>query len=491
MTVFFPTFAFEWMLPEFEETLLWELDFLQEAAIGTRVGWMFAQDPTSRAHVPAVRWDLTSKRVLTMEFIRGCKATDLEAVQRLGARPRDVAAEACRVFGDMIHVHGLVHCDPHPGNLMVRQHPTTGQWQLVVLDHGMYRRLSSRFRRAYCALWKALLLRDPAAGETAIQDLDLPRDAYDVLSLMLTYRLGRRADEQQLRSTIDRLRTQPREAASEFMQRLPRDMLFVFRTTGLVRSLNLALGGTTRDRITAFGDSAVRGMVLTDDVAQLRDALTVESALLNSTMELDELMEETADAPPGVGWWWRVIYGTSGIPRVKEPEFPFARINEPCDSELAAWARAHAVQVAALPEHSADDPAVRRVLGEDAARRASAGSHMDSVLGNASVREAGAAARQAVTLADNHGDVIRVPGRTPPSRQWQAWFEVLRVRMILRLADAVTWFVWFFSTGGEVPQNWGELRGLRRDPKEEATAADEAAQRRREHEDKMRSRQWG
>lgn len=54
----------------------------------------------------------------------------------------------------MIHVHGFVHCDPHPGNLFVRAHPEDGRWQLVVLDHGMYRRLTPQFRAAYCRLWK-------------------------------------------------------------------------------------------------------------------------------------------------------------------------------------------------------------------------------------------------------------------------------------------------------------------------------------------------
>ena len=50
-----------------------------------------------------------------------------------------------KIFGDMIYVHGFVHCDPHPGNLMVRQDPDNPQrkFQVVVLDHGMYRERKS------------------------------------------------------------------------------------------------------------------------------------------------------------------------------------------------------------------------------------------------------------------------------------------------------------------------------------------------------------
>ena len=59
----------------------------------------------------------------------------------------------------MIHVHGFVHCDPHPGNIFVRAAPrgrgrAAADWQLVILDHGMYRQLSLDFRRAYCSLYK-------------------------------------------------------------------------------------------------------------------------------------------------------------------------------------------------------------------------------------------------------------------------------------------------------------------------------------------------
>lgn len=38
----------------------------------------------------------------------------------------------------MIFVNGFVHCDPHPGNVLVRKHPGTGRAEIVLLDHGLY-----------------------------------------------------------------------------------------------------------------------------------------------------------------------------------------------------------------------------------------------------------------------------------------------------------------------------------------------------------------
>lgn len=45
-----------------------------------------------------------------------------------------------RIFADMIFKHGFIHCDAHPGNILVRRKPKNkNQYQIVLLDHGLYR----------------------------------------------------------------------------------------------------------------------------------------------------------------------------------------------------------------------------------------------------------------------------------------------------------------------------------------------------------------
>lgn len=50
-----------------------ELDFVREARNGARSAFEFRG--RSDVHVPAVRWDLTTQRVLTTEFIHGSKVS--------------------------------------------------------------------------------------------------------------------------------------------------------------------------------------------------------------------------------------------------------------------------------------------------------------------------------------------------------------------------------------------------------------------------------
>ena len=42
------------------------------------------------------------------------------------------------MYSEMIFVNGFVHCDPHPGNVLVRKRPDTGKAEVILLDHGLY-----------------------------------------------------------------------------------------------------------------------------------------------------------------------------------------------------------------------------------------------------------------------------------------------------------------------------------------------------------------
>ena len=127
LELMWPALGYSWLLPELEASLRAELNFLQEARNGERCAAMLASSGlASRVHVPAVHRALSSERVLVMEWIEGCRVDDLAGLARLGAPPAAVAAAVVRTFAEMYFIHGFVHCDPHPGNLMVRAAPGGG-----------------------------------------------------------------------------------------------------------------------------------------------------------------------------------------------------------------------------------------------------------------------------------------------------------------------------------------------------------------------------
>src|SRR6266699_7330066 len=67
-----------------------------------------------------------------MEYIHGIKITDREALEQVGISLHEVARLLNDVYAEqMLHL-GILHADPHPGNLFVQPGP-----RLVLLDHGL------------------------------------------------------------------------------------------------------------------------------------------------------------------------------------------------------------------------------------------------------------------------------------------------------------------------------------------------------------------
>uniref|UniRef100_A0A7I4ALG2 Protein kinase domain-containing protein n=1 Tax=Physcomitrium patens TaxID=3218 RepID=A0A7I4ALG2_PHYPA len=157
----FPDYQFEWLVGEFEKNVVRELDFTQEADNADRTAKSFAHNRNVR--IPRIFRELSTKRVLTMEFMEGCKIDDIKSLEKAGVDPKEVASLLAAIFAEMIFCHGFVHGDPHPGNLLVHRDPSRSgkhNFDIVILDHGLYRELGEKFRTNYCRLWRALILLD-------------------------------------------------------------------------------------------------------------------------------------------------------------------------------------------------------------------------------------------------------------------------------------------------------------------------------------------
>lgn len=115
-----------------------EIDFLREARNILTLGEDLAGD--GRIKIPAVYEDLTTSRVLTLEWIDGI--TIDEAKKRGDIDLAALSKDGVEAFLKMILIDGFYHADPHPGNLLVVEEGR----RLALLDFGMVGRLSERMR---------------------------------------------------------------------------------------------------------------------------------------------------------------------------------------------------------------------------------------------------------------------------------------------------------------------------------------------------------
>ena len=123
-----------------------ELNYLQEARNTEILRKNLAQFP--EIYIPDVVQDFTSPRVLTTELVKGRKISKLTPLALIEGNYAELAGVLTRAYLKQICVDGFWHSDPHPGNVFVREDPSTdkGQPQLVLLDFGMASRISQEFQ---------------------------------------------------------------------------------------------------------------------------------------------------------------------------------------------------------------------------------------------------------------------------------------------------------------------------------------------------------
>ncbi len=142
------------LVEEFGQTLRQELDYTQEGRNADRFRELFAGEPS--LYVPAVYWDYTRPRVLTMERIEGTKISDVGALDAAGIDRRVVAERAVAIMLQEVFVHGFFHADPHPGNFFVLPDQSIG-----LMDFGMVGRLDETTKTALLRIGLAVTRQDP------------------------------------------------------------------------------------------------------------------------------------------------------------------------------------------------------------------------------------------------------------------------------------------------------------------------------------------
>ena len=130
------------IIDEFEKTIKKELDFNIESLNLKR----FAKNFTDNANikVPRLYEELSTPRILTMEYIEGIKVSDKKALEKAGIDSSQVAKNGFNLLCEQIFVHRYFHADPHPGNIFALE-----DGRLAFIDFGMMGRIGERDQRYF------------------------------------------------------------------------------------------------------------------------------------------------------------------------------------------------------------------------------------------------------------------------------------------------------------------------------------------------------
>ena len=141
------------IVEEFARSLEKEIDYTIEAYHTERFSRQFLGDHT--IYVPKIYRELSSSRVLTIEYVAGIKVSNVEVLKREGCDLNFLAENGADLVMKQIFVHGFFHADPHPGNIFILPSNI-----ICFLDFGMMGRIRKDEREDFTDFVTSLATRN-------------------------------------------------------------------------------------------------------------------------------------------------------------------------------------------------------------------------------------------------------------------------------------------------------------------------------------------
>jgi aarF domain-containing kinase len=304
------------LVPYISERLMLETDFVNEANNASEMRDLIQNEPRLRGkvYIPKVYRELSSRRVMTAEWIEGVRLWDKEGIEAtwhggwrkgspgaggelltpptnvqlsndpnneklkpsrddwrgasgkggLGLNYKPVMETMVSLFSAQMFLWGLVHCDPHPGNIFIRRLPN-GKPELVLIDHGLYIRMSPEFRHDYALFWKSLMTFDNDTIGRIVKGWGINSpDLFASATLMRPYTGGDNSTSESIKKLTKaeqkarayEMQMQMRNGIRQILgdeKKWPQELIFIGRNLRIVQGNNQFLGSpVNRVKITGL-----------------------------------------------------------------------------------------------------------------------------------------------------------------------------------------------------------------------------------------------
>ncbi len=159
------------IVEEFARTIRRELDYTIEGRNADRLRKNFEGDDT--VYIPLVYWDFTTRKVITMELVKGYKVSEIEKSLNSENRKK-ISENIAKSYMKQIFIDGFFHADPHPGNIFVRNS------QIVLMDFGMVGRVDDYTKEKIANLFIAIIQKDIDDIIEKLLDIGMVSDETDI-----------------------------------------------------------------------------------------------------------------------------------------------------------------------------------------------------------------------------------------------------------------------------------------------------------------------
>ena len=175
------------VIEEFALSIQYELDFLKEGRNVEAFRKCFKNE--TGIHIMKIYWKLCTENILTMEYIDGIKASDMEGLKRSNIDFKTIAVNGANIFLKQVFDLGFFHADPHPGNIFILKDNT-----IALIDFGIIGYIDDFLQKQLGKALVAFVERDPEGLIKVLRELELIEDSkitralyYDLKNLINYY----------------------------------------------------------------------------------------------------------------------------------------------------------------------------------------------------------------------------------------------------------------------------------------------------------------
>jgi ubiquinone biosynthesis protein len=158
----------------FEKTMYKELNYYNEARNVEQFRKFYKR--STDFYIPKSYRQFSTEKILVLEYIRGCKITDVETMISWGLQPKRIAEKGMDIYLRQIFEYGYFHADPHPGNVIIRKDGSIG-----LVDFGMVGRLMEKDRMAFAGVFISMARKDAKSMAFHFRTLSIDSEIEDML----------------------------------------------------------------------------------------------------------------------------------------------------------------------------------------------------------------------------------------------------------------------------------------------------------------------
>jgi ubiquinone biosynthesis protein len=280
------------LVHSFERSMHKELDYRTESRNLERFRNLYKD--YRNFYIPKSFREYSSEKVMVMEFVSGCKISDVAQIRAWGLNPHKVAENGMEIYLTQIFEFGIFHADPHPGNVLVRKDGV-----ICLLDFGMVGTLMRKDKYAFAGIFVGMAEGDPSKMAMnmkllAVEDeiRDMRQLEYDLNELIEDFG-SLDVDEASIADTTERLQ----KIMFDHKIRVPGDIFLIFRAFAILEGIGKTIHPhfNTYDFIRPYGLRLMKERISPKNIWQdVNQRFTqINSFLTSFPRDLREILGKT------------------------------------------------------------------------------------------------------------------------------------------------------------------------------------------------------